>query len=124
MGLKQTPPPAAPGAAAPDAPVIDHAADTAAAEQAAAEAAQAAAAEEKDKEKDKEKEDKPKKVKGKTLHLLAVHRPISDPMSGVTYDINMPKPGVVKEGNWLHAQMVAGILKEYVHPGLTEGDEE
>jgi hypothetical protein len=66
------------------------------------------------------KADAPKKDNGRTLNLLAVKRPISDPMTGVEYDLNAPRPGVVKEGNWLHAQMMVGILKEWTPPDTPE----
>ena len=56
-----------------------------------------------------------KEVPGKredTVMLLAVKRPISDPFTGVLYDMIHAKPGVRKKGNWVDCQMVAGILAE------------
>lgn len=58
--------------------------------------------------------------KGTTLQLLAVKRPISDPTTGAVYDMNSPRPGVVKEGNWVHSQIAVGILKEWTPPGTPE----
>ena len=49
---------------------------------------------------------------GGTVQLLAVHRTISDPTTGVVYGTVHATPGVRNTGNWIDAQMNAGILKE------------
>ena len=48
----------------------------------------------------------------KTVELLAVHREISDPTTGVSYGKIHATPGVVSAGNWLDCQIKAGILVE------------
>ena len=52
------------------------------------------------------------KAEGRQVMLLAVHNSIGDPITGIKYQVNGPMPGVVKENNWLYAQIKAGILKE------------
>ena len=45
------------------------------------------------------------------VQLVAVYNSIGDPITGIKYQVVGPMPGVVKEGNWLDAQIKAGILK-------------
>lgn len=54
--------------------------------------------------------------KEKSVVLLAVHRPLSDPFTGVPYTLSVPKPAIVSDGNWVDCQMKAGLLKVYTAP--------
>lgn len=51
------------------------------------------------------------KTEGESVLLLAVYNSIGDPITGIKYQVVGPMPAVVKEGNWVDAQIKAGILK-------------
>ena len=54
----------------------------------------------------------PDKSGGRSMFIRAVKRPLSDPYTGIVYVLNAPRPGVFREGNWLDAQLRAGVLVE------------
>ena len=57
--------------------------------------------------------EKAKQVEGqRTLALRAAKRVISDPFTGAVYVTSIGRPGVYVPGNWIDAQMQAGILVE------------
>lgn len=52
----------------------------------------------------------------RSVVLLAVQRPLSDPFLGTLFTLTEPKQTEVKPGDWIDCQMKAGLLKEYTAP--------
>ena len=52
----------------------------------------------------------------RVLPIIAIERAISDPTTGITFNLNFPQNAMVWEGNWVDCQMRVGILKEYTGP--------
>jgi hypothetical protein len=55
-------------------------------------------------------------AEGRQAHFRCTRGFMGDPITCIKYGSAMPMPGVIKEGNWIDAQVKAGVLVEVQMP--------